>query len=163
MSVTFNNDWVNYNSYPMLNTAISMFLAFPLGYVLIREKQNKTGAILLHTLLICWTIFIAYVLIRIFRGETIPTPNGGIIRMTGSLEINCNRNITGAWEMLAFLVCCFLTFRCKLLPFRIFYGLSSVIHFIALALSNSRVCILSALAGLAAMEGILVYIQLDKR
>ena len=164
MTVTFNNDWVNYNNYPLLNTAISMFLAFPLGYVLIREKQNIAGTILLHTLLICWTVFITYVLIRVFQKETIPTPNGGIIRVrSGGLQLNCNRNINGAWEMMVFLVCCYLIFRCRLLPFKIFYGISSVIHFIALALSNSRASILSALAGFAAMAGILVYLRLTNK
>lgn len=163
MSVRYGDDWVNHNSFPMLNTAVSMFLAFPLGYVLIREKQNKTGTILLHTLLICWTLFIVYVLIRVFQGETIPTPNGGIIRMKKSLQLNCNRNITGAWEMLAFLMSCYLAFRCRPLPFRIIYGLSAVIHYTALALSNSRISIVSALAGFAAMTGITVYLQLQKR
>lgn len=179
MGVTFDNDWVDHNAFPMLNTAVSMFLAFPLGYVWIREKNGtvkpapavlkKSGTRrfdldvpLLHILLLCWTVFIAYVLIRIFQGQTIPTPNGGIIRMKKGLEINCNRNITGAWEMLAFLLCFYMAFRCKPVSLKIGYGVSSVIHYFALALSNSRTSILASLIGFTAMVGIVVYLRLEK-
>lgn len=168
MGITYDNDWVNHNSFPMLNTAVSMFLAFPLGYVTIREEKNSFGKILLHALLAAWTVFIIYVLIRIFQGETIPTLNGGIIRMNmaskkyNCLEINCNRNITGSWEMLFFMTCCLMAFRCKPPAVRIIYGLSAAVHFTALSLSNSRVCILSSMAAFAAFAGIIVWIRAGK-
>ena len=162
MSITYDNDWVNYNSICMLNTAVSMFLAFPLGYVMIREENNQFGKVLLHILLLSWTLFIAFVLIRVFQGGEIITPNDGIIRMKIGLELNCHYNVTGAYELLFFLVCCFMTIWCKQFIFKIVYGLSTIIHFFALSLSNSRTSVLSALVGFMALTGITVYLWLKK-
>lgn len=169
MSVTFGNDWVNYNAFSMLNTAVSLFLAFPLGYIMIRGKsrtdaeQKDRPPVPVLVLAAGWTVFMAYVLIRIFQGGTITTPNGGVIRMDLGLELNCHYNYTGAIEMLFFLVCCFLAVRCDAIPFKILYGLAAGIHYMALALSNSRTSVLSTLAGFAAMTGIAVYLRLYRK
>ena len=162
MSIEYDGDWVSHNSYPILNTAVYMFLAFPLGYVMIREGNNQLGKILLHILLLSWTVFITFVLIRVFQGETIKTPNNGIIRMEIGLELNCHYNITGSYELLFFLVCCSMMVWCKQIIFKAVYGLSAAVHFIALSLSNSRTSVLSALVGFMALTGIAVYLWLKK-
>lgn len=164
MTITFGSDWVTYNHAGLLNTAVSGLLVFPLGYVMIREGKNSFGRILLHIVLLGWTLFIVYVLFHIFRGETITTFNNGIIRIKDSaLQLNCNRNTTGAWEMLFFLVCCFMTLRCKKMPLKIVYGLASVIHYVGLTLSNCRAGFLASLIGFMAIAGIAVYLWLDRK
>ena len=163
MLIRFGNDWVDHNDAGLLNTAVSAFIAFPLGYVVIREEKNSFGKILLHILLISWTLFIAYVLVHIFQGETITTFNYGLIRIkSNALQLNCNQNTTGAWEMLFFLGCCFMTLWCKKLPLKIVYSIASIIHFSALILSNCRAGFLASLFGFMAITGIAVYLWLDK-
>ncbi len=172
MGVQYDNDWVNHNAFPMLNTAISMFLAFPLGYVWIREKNGtnrldpsvpnrpSVPLVLIHILLLGVTVFIGYVLINIFQGNKIPTPNGGKIYMRTGLWLNCHYNITGAWELVFFLGCCYMAVRSKALSLKIVYALAAVIHYTALSLSNSRTSILTTLLGFMAMAGIVTYLRL---
>lgn len=162
MSVKYNNDWVTYNSFSIMSTAVSLLLAFPLGYVLIREGGNKTGTILLHILLLTWTVFIIFVLASVFQGNAISTPNGGTISMKKSLRLNCNRNTTGSWELMFFLGCVCMMLRCKQLPLKIVYGISSAVHYAALTLSNSRASILATTVGFMALVGIAVYLRLEK-
>lgn len=163
MTINFHSDWVTYNSAGILNTAITIMLAFPLGYVMIREGDNSFGRILLHILLIGWTLVITFVLINIFQGKQIVTPNNGIIRMhEGVLQINCNQNTTGAWELLFFLGCCFMILWSKPVLLKISYGIFSIIHFTTLTLSNCRAGFLAAFAGFMAFAGIAVYLRLEK-
>lgn len=164
MSIKYDNDWVTHNSAGLLNTAIETMMVFPLGYVMVREKEYSIGNILLHVFLLTWTIFISYVLIRIFQGETIPTPNGGVITMyEKSLSLNCNRNTTGAWEMLVFMACFFMVIWCKQRSLKIVYSIASAIHYAALSLSNCRVSFLATLIGFMAMTGIAVYLYLENK
>ena len=164
MTVTYNNDWVNYNAEAMRYTAVSLFLAFPLGYVAIREKKNAVGEILLHTALLAWTVFMLFILINAFMGRNIPLPNGGSIYMKeGSLWMNAHRNTTGAWEMVFFLGCSFMAFFSKKRWVKAIYIIASVIHYVGLTFSNSRASILATMAGFAAMTGIYIYLRLEKK
>ena len=164
MMFKFGNDWVDHNDAGLLNTAVSALIVFPLGYVMIRDQnKNLFGQILLHILLLGWTIFITYVLFYIFQKRTIITFNNGIIRMeAGALQLNCNRNTTGTWEMLFFLICCFMTLWCKKKLLKIIYGFSSVIHYVGLVLSNCRAGFLASLIGFMAIAGIALYLRSDK-
>ena len=162
-TVQTDQDLITYNSYATLNIVVAIVLAFPLGYVMIREGKNSFGRILLHILLIGWTLVITFILINIFQGKQIVTPNNGIIRMhEGALQINCNQNTTGAWELLFFLGCCFMILWSKQLLLKVIYGIFSIVHFTTLTLSNCRAGFLAAFAGFMAFAGIAVYLWLDK-
>ena len=150
MTVTYNNDWVNYNAEPMR--------------VAIREKKNAVGEILLHTALLAWTVFMLFILINAFMGRNIPLPNGGSIYMKeGSLWMNAHRNTTGAWEMVFFLGCSFMAFYSKKRWMKAVYIVASVIHYVGLTFSNSRASILATMAGFAALTGIYIYLRLEKK
>ena len=164
MSITYNNDWVSYNIINLLNAAVEFFLAFPLGYILIREKKNALGRILLHVLLISWTAFILFVLVNVFQGNTMISSNNTTIGMQGNhLYLGCYFNTSGAWELLFFLTCYFMIFWSKQLSFRLIYGISAVIHFAALSLTNSRTSIVSALLGFVALTGIMIYLRREEK
>ena len=148
----------------VLLVAAALFLAFPLGYVAIREKRNVIGVILLHTALLGWTAFVAFTLINVFQGRDIPLSNGGLIFMKqGSLWMNCQRNTTGAWEMVFFTGCSFMAFYSKKRWMKAIYIVASVIHYIGLTFSNSRASILATMAGFAALTGIYIYLWLEKK
>ena len=164
MTIVYKHDWTQMNKLQLLNTAISLFLVFPLGYTLIRENRNTVGMVLIHIILLAWTLFITYILITVFQGKEIITPSNGVIVMKSSgLELNCNRNTTGSWEMLFFLGCIIMTLWSKKLVFKIIYGISSAIHYIALVLSNCRAGYLADFVAIMAIGGIAVYLWLDKR
>ena len=164
MTITFKSDWVEYNAEPMRYTAVSLFLAFPLGYVAIREKKNAVGEILLHTALLGWTVFMLFILINAFQNRSIPLPNGGAIYMQkGSLWMNAHRNTTGAWEMVFFMGCSFMAFFSKKRWLKAIYIVASVIHYVGLTFSNSRASILATMAGFAALTGIYIYLRLEKK
>ena len=171
MSVAYNNDWVHYNADPLYNVFFSCMVFFPLGYVLIREKPAAVGKGILHFCLLAWTAFILVVLIVVSQGKTldlsewknIDGAQGQICFYKNSLILNCNRNHTGAWEMVFFLLCCFMVLGCRHPAWKAVYGVAAAIHYVALILSNSRASVYSAMAGWIVMAGIGAYLSLKKQ
>ncbi len=175
LTVKWDNDWVGYNFIPTMssptapgfNAAVTILFVFPLGIALIREKDNsilKLGKALMHGFLLGWTVWIAVVLFTVMQGGTLQSSGGGNIgMMNGTLEMNCNQNITGSWEMTFFLLCCFMALWCKKVPWKCVYGLAAVLHYFALILSDSRASIFAALPGFMALAGIAVFLKLKKK
>ena len=165
MSVTYNNDWLNYNTTEMRSAAVTLFLVFPAGYVFIREEKRSVGLILMHTVLIAWSLFILLVLLNVFQGRTLAAPvTGGLIGMEeGNLCINGHYNIAGSWEMLFFMACCFAALRSEKIWMKAIYGVLIAIHYMALTLTNSRASFLAVMAGFAMFAGIAVYLRMKNR
>ena len=166
MSVTYDNDWVHHNSDPLLNAFVSCMVIFPLGYVLIREKPAAVGRGLFHAFILGWTAFMLIVLIVVAQGKTLSLGmdygnSDGLIRLyENGLELNCNRNHTGAWEMSFFLLSCFMVLRCRRPALKAIYSAAAAVHYVALILSNSRAAIFSVLLGWIALVGIGVFLRL---
>lgn len=152
------------NTRPFLNALISCLLFFPLGCALSREKTPPVGKILLHACMLIWTAFIVYAVVCVFQGKNTRLPGGGYIAMVNdSLQINCNRNTTGSWEMLFFLGCFLLLLRCKSPALKAVYGLALAVHYTALILSNSRASVFSTLVCFGAITFIAVFRLLKKQ
>lgn len=152
------------NSAPFLNAAVSCLLLFPLGCALGGEKAPAAGKALLHACMLIWTAFIVYALAVVFQGRYARLPSGGYIAMVSeSLQLNCNRNTTGAWEMLFFLVSFLMILRCRHPALKAVYGAALAVHYTALILSNSRASIFAALPGLAALTFIGAFRLLNKQ
>ena len=164
MGIKYNNDWVSYNIEPLLNTAVSLLVLFPLGCAVSRDGWVKTGKLLMAFIMLAWSAFMVFVLIRVFRGGVILTPNGGAILMrAGSLSLNCNRNTTGAIELVFLLGCCYAACRAKRVVWKALFGFSALVHCIALILSNSRTTVFAALPALGGSAGIMVYLALKNK
>lgn len=164
MSIKYNNDWVSYNAEPLLNTAVSLLVIFPLGCAVSRYGWTKFGKILLQAILLLWSAFILFALIRVFQGEGILLSNGGAVYMYyDSLWLNCNRNTTGAIELVFFMACCCWACRSKSVVGKVLFGVTIPIHYAALILSNSRTAIYSALFVWAATAGIMTYLMLKNK
>ena len=152
------------NTRPFLNALISCLLLFPLGCALSREKTPPVGKILLHFCMLVWTAFIVYAVICVFQGKITRLPGGGYIAMVNdSLQLNCNRNTTGSWEMLFFLGSFLLILRCKSPALKAVYGLAMIVHYTALILSNSRASVFSTLVCFAVITFIAVFRLLKKQ
>lgn len=188
MTIRYDNDWVSYNFAPSasspvspgMNAAVSLLFVFPLGIALAKEKAKpkeseqeknsekekdtlKLGKILLHTFLLIWTAWITIVLITIFTGNTLHTTSGGTIGMVNNnLQLNGHYNIAGSWEMTFFLLCCFMAIQSKSRAWKCVYIASTLIHFIALMLTNSRASIYAAWPGFVALMGILAFLKTNK-
>ena len=164
MSFKYNSDWVSYNAEPLVNTAVSLLVLFPLGCAVSRHGWVKTGRILLWIILLAWSAFMLFVLVSVFRGAVIPVPSGGAILMKdNSLLLNCNRNTTGAIELVFLLGCCYAACRNRLIVWKVLFGLSALVHYAALVLSNSRTAVFAALPACAAIAGIMVYLALKNK
>ena len=195
MKETYKRDWLSYNRKPLIDTAIALFVFFPLGSVagkscfhqkqknlgnqLIEQNQinnpaseTRTGdihdyalnpshiiTIIIHILLLSWTVFIAYVLINVFQLKLIDLPNGGQIGMSKSaaLCLNCHYNTTGAWQMLFFLSCLCMIICSKRILIKSVYSVAAVINFIALVLSNSRTSYVATMAGFMGIAFVCAY------
>jgi len=170
MTIKYGSDWVSYNRTEIFCAAVCLLMAFPLGYVWIRDREgepphrNRTMMILLHGVTVCWSLFMLIVLIHVFQGKTIAAPvDGGVIGLKGgSLVMNCHYNINGPWELLFFMICCFMVYRNKHIAVRAVYGVFTVIHYLALTLSNSRTCFLTGVAAVMAFTGIALYCRMKK-
>ncbi|MBO4925594.1 MAG: O-antigen ligase family protein [Clostridia bacterium] len=154
LSVSFRQDPAlgGDNTRPFVNAAVSCLLLFPLGCAAGEGKAPSPGKALLHACMLIWTAFILWALAVVFQGKIYRLPGGGYIAMVNdSLQLNCNRNTTGAWEMLFFLVSFLMILRCRRPAVKAVYGAALAIHYAALILSNSRTSIYAALPGLAAL------------
>ena len=99
-----------------------------------------------------------YVLVMLFQGKSIELPNGGwiVMRDKDSLYMNCNRNLTGAWELIFFFGCFYMLLKVRRMPWKVVYAAATVVHYVTLVLSNSRTSFLSAMIGFALMIGIMM-------
>ena len=161
-----NGDWVTLNTQYMADAAICTLFIFPFGCSWIRDRDRTPGMKwILHAVLFGWTLFMLVVLIVMFRGQEIRLPNGGIITTNGggALELNCNPNITGAWEMVFFLGCLYMAFRCRAKALKACYGVAVGIHYYAMVLSGSRASYLASMFGFMAMTGIAVWLAAQKQ
>ena len=166
LSVSFRRDPAlgGDSSGPFLNAAVSCLLLFPLGCALGREKAPAAGKALLHACMLIWTAFILYALAAVFQGKTVRLPGGGYIAMVkDSLQLNCNRNTTGAWAMVFFLAAFLMVLWCRQSALKAVYGAALAVHYAALILSNSRASIYAALPGFAALTFIGAFRLLRKQ
>ena len=166
MTLRQNADYVSYNMEPIVDTAITLLVVFPLGYVAAREEKIPVVLkALLHAVLLGWSLFMAVVLVVIFRGDVIYTANNGMIGMRNYqfLYINCYYNTTGMWQAVFAPLCFYLALKCKPVPLKAGYGLATVINYAILALSNSRASTYAVMIGMSLMGGIAVYSWLQNR
>ena len=172
MTIRYDNDWVSYNFAPSasspvspgLNAAVSLLFVFPLGIALAKEKEKpKVTSVLIHAFLLIWTAWITIVLITVFTGNTLHTTSGGTIGMVNNkLRLNGHYNIAGSWEMTFFLLCCFMAIQSKSRAWKCIYIAATLIHFVALMLTNSRASIYAAWPGFVAMMGIVAFLKTYK-
>lgn len=158
MTVKYHNDWVSYNAEPLLNTAVSLLVIFPLGCAVSREGWSKFGKLLILAILLLWSAFMLFVLVRVFRGQAISlSDGGGILMYKNSLCLNCNRNTTGAIELVFFMGCCWAACRVRGVAWKALFILAAILHYAGLVLSNSRTAVYAALPALAGTVGVMVY------
>ena len=165
LTVTEGWDAAYYNQEPMLDTAACLLLLYPLGTALGREKEIP-GPLrgMAKGFILAWTVWMAVILVQVFRGQYIIAPNGGYLGMySGALVMNCNRNTVGIWEVVFFPACVYLVFRSSKAGWKAAWALCAVIHYFVLVLSASRTAVYSDIMMLAAMAGCAAYTRLKRQ
>ena len=166
MSLENEADWVAGNRQAMRDAMISTLIIFPLGCAWIREKDKPFAAkTAVHAAMIGWTLFIVYILIEMLQAKEITVFDGGLITTSKgrALEINCNQNVTGAWEMVAFMGCLYLMLTVRSKGMKAVYCFSAVIHYVTLVLSSSRTSFLAAMMAFAGIGGVYAWLKLNEK
>jgi len=156
MSSQLHKNWFLFNKNSLVDTAIALFVFFPLGRYISRSRKEKglqELKMITHILLFCWTVFMLYVLIQVFRPVVINLPNGGQIGMNAykNLSLNCNANTAGAWQIVFFSLCLCMIIWCKHPIAKVYYCIATIINYFILVLSDSRAAYYSVLIGAAAI------------
>lgn len=140
------------------------FVIFPLFLYFGQSGDRKALELLIHILSAVSTVAMLYVILHVFKPEVITLRDGGQIGMSSSvrLYINCNPNTTGAYSEVLFFLCLYMVFTGKGLK-RWLYLFAACVHFIILALSNSRTCVLATMIASAAIAFKAVYDLCEKR
>ncbi len=157
-------DWVLANESTLIDSAVCILVAYPMGVALGRGEGKKTFRWMIHVFILCWTVLMIYTLIHIFQGESVKLPSGRVFRMSGnSLLLSCNRNTTGLWGMVFFLGSVYMALTEERIWSKTAYSLAAAVSYVVLVLSNSRSSLFGAGIGWAAMTGIVVYLKLEKK
>ena len=158
MSFTLGGDYITDNSTYMSDLEAAV-LIFILGRYTARKGFTDLHKRSFHALLLMWSAFMLFVLIVIFSNTMLHLyPRGHIGMYEGThLELNCNRNETGAIAMVFMLLCFCMIFWTKKTALKAIYAVSCVLNYFVLVLSNSRTALVAAVVGFSCLMGLVVF------
>ena len=158
MSFTSGGDYITYNSTYMSDLEAAV-LIFILGRYTARKGFTDLHKRSFHALLLMWSAFMLFVLIVIFSNTMLHLyPKGHIGMYEGThLELNCNRNETGAIAWVFMLLCFCMIFWTKKTALKAIYAVSCVLNYFVLVLSNSRTALVAAVVGFSCLAGLVVF------
>ena len=127
------HDWFIYDVF------ICFFLAYPLAKAVGTEKAKKAIELLIHLVVITYSVFTIISLWHIFRLETISYPSGEEGGMTAEYALMLGRhyNLTGMIAATMFCLCVYMAFA-KDRFVRILYVVFGIVQLIVVYLCNSR-------------------------
>ena len=162
MTVDQKQDMTRYNMEPMIDCAACLLMLYPLGVALGRgDRVPGTVRVIGHLMVLSWTAFLGVILMHVFQGKYIVTPNNGYLGIySGALIMNCNRNTVGMWGVVFYPCCLYMVLAGKKPGMRILYGIAMVIQYFALVLSASRTAIYADVIATVMMTGIAVFRKL---
>ncbi len=128
------NDWLLFDS------TVCFFLLFPMAGFLGKEKAKQIIHLLIHVVVIFYTVFTAFCLWRIFHLEVVDLPSGeqaGITRDV-QLMLGLHYNSTGMIATTMLCLCIWMVFMEKEIAIRILYTGMGLVQLVVVYLSNSR-------------------------
>ncbi len=161
MTFTTGENYFVLNSNPMNNTEY-VLLIYMLGRYYGEHEIPKTIKYVLHILLLAWTAFMLYILISIFINHQITTLNGGIISFINDygLKMNANRNYTGQYSEVAFLLCVGVLYWTDKTILKAIYIPACIINYIVLIMSESRTAIIAVMISFSFIIGVTLFTKL---
>ncbi len=130
------------NSLYIKDLFICSFILFPAGIQFAKHGVGKVVRTCMEISLLLLSICMAWIIGIVFQNKVLYNYQGGGIGMlecngTLQLKINCHPNTVGAYAAFLFLTCIWMLVKSKGLK-KVLYVIESAIHFVILALSNSR-------------------------
>ena len=167
LEITSGESYLQDNLDCISDLIICIFVIFPSGRLLVKNDKNIVIKTIIHILLFAITCFMLLVLYKIVVGDIMETVNGGHIGMLDygngayQLSINCHPNTVGSYSGVFFLACvCLSVLEKKALRYICIF--EALIHFIILALSNSRGSLFAAMISFGGILGLVTFHNLNK-
>lgn len=147
---------------------VCAFIIFPWGKHLVKatNKMKSVLRCLTDLSLLGISGVMVWILIAAFRSEVLSTFFGsaiGMLEFNGTLQlsINCHPNTVGAYAGLILCICIYFFANSRGIR-RYVYFVECLIHFLVLALSNSRGSFFAFICIAAVMTGLTIYYLLAK-
>ena len=158
----YQGPWLRGNAFPLLDTAINVFIFFPLAAYMPQERRRQAVHGVIHVFVGLLTVLMMIVLWNVYQLNILHVP-GGEIGMSENvrLYINCNPNTTGAFAALLVMLCLYMVVSERPL-IKALYGFALFVHMVILMLSNSRTCLIAVTAAFMLVAFVFVWHRLAK-
>lgn len=129
------------------DTLLIVFVFFPYGRFAAQCGAPRIGAVLLKVLIALWTAFIAFMLVNVFMGRVVHLPGGIRLGVYDGLKFNLNnnQNHTSCFEFIFMILCVFELLISRRRSVKALYAPFALVHFVGMALSDSRTFFYSSL------------------
>ena len=156
----YQGSWLRGNAFPLLDTAINVFIFFPLAAYIPENRRRQAVHGVIHAIVGLMTVLMVIVLWNVYQPNVIRVP-GGEIGMSADvrLYINCNPNTTGAYAALLVMLCLYMVVSQRPLV-KALYGFALFVHMVILMLSNSRTCMIAVTAAFMLVAFVFVWHRL---
>jgi hypothetical protein len=164
MGFSSGRDYITENSTYMSDLEAAV-LIFILGRYTARRGFTDLHKRSFHALLLLWSAFMVFVLGVILSNNMLHLyPRGHIGMYMGThLELNCNRNETGAIAMVFMLLCFCMIFWTKKTALKAIYAVCCLVNYFILVLSNSRTALVAGVVGFSCLVGLVVFRYVRER
>ncbi len=135
------HDWL------LFDMAVCVFIIFPMARAISAKKAKRLFEILVHIIVITYTVFAIKCLWHIFHNEVISFPSGELGGVTRDVQLMLGKhyNLTGMISATLFCLSIYMFFTQEFY-LKILYGLFAFTHLIIIYLSNSRTVFVGVLA-----------------
>lgn len=134
----YHGTWLKGNAFPLLDTAINVFIFFPLAAYMPENRRKQAIHGIIHVIVGLMTVLMVFVLWNVYHLNIIRLP-GGDIGMTADVRliVFVHPNIVAAYVSLYMMLCLYMILI-QPTPVKLLYGFALFIHLVVLILTNSR-------------------------
>lgn len=138
--------YLDFLKYEIVFTAVSGLILFPLARFVGKQKAAFLIDILLHLVVLTYTIFTVLALYYAFHLEVLELPSGNQAGLTNRMQLvlGTHYNMTGAISCLMFCLSLYMVFSQRIW-LKFLYLVIAFIHLLVVVLSNSRTDFLGTL------------------
>lgn len=139
--------YIRMHDWWLFDTAVSVFILFPMAKAVGIEKAKKALDVIIHVVVISYTVFTVVCVWHIFHLEVLTFPSGEQAGMTEGYQLMLGKhyNLTGMISATLFCLCIYMVVNHELC-IRVIYGICGIVHLLVIYLSNSRTVFVGVLA-----------------
>ena len=139
--------YIRMHDWWLFDVAVSVLILFPMARALGPVKTKKALELIIHIVVISYSVFTIFCLWHIFHLEVVDLPSGEQAGMTLEYELMLGKhyNLTGMIAATLFCLCIYMFFSQDLF-WRVIYSFFAFTHLLIIYLSNSRTVFVGTLA-----------------